>query len=56
MFLTDQDLRHVRAMLRITGKIKCDQCERIRAELAMELKLRKVQRRILRNRRRLVVA
>lgn len=45
--LTDQELRHVAAMLR-ASKL-CTTCIVIRKKIAMELKVRKAQRRVIRH-------
>ena len=49
MKLTDQQMRHIRAMLlQISGAGSCHTCDTIRKKLAMELQFRKVRRRVIR--------
>lgn len=46
--LTDQELRHVYAMLRPIVIGKCAECESIRTKIRDELERRKAQRRVVR--------
>lgn len=53
MSLTDWEITHIRAALRNNALSGCNGCKLIREKLAFDLKHRRAQRRIMRQRNRL---
>lgn len=52
MSLTDREIMHIRAMLREDADEGCTTCQWIREQLKWDLKNRRAQRRIIRDRNR----